>query len=143
MESADEVTVDRVFAEGSATLKEDIPRNELSVRYLRASALSCYGQFTEALKLELEDKESLGEYGNLTCRVLSIGRHPPRKVKKQPDPNDKDGSGLETVLETVPVHRDELKEFLVKHFTIDGRRPTIITYGVFNTRAEPAMSKED
>eukprot|EP00961_Rhodomonas_salina_P146005 1965195-Rhodomonas_salina.1 len=49
-------------------LKEDIPRSELFVQYLRASALSCYRQFTEALKLEIEDKESLGEYGNMTCR---------------------------------------------------------------------------
>eukprot|EP00961_Rhodomonas_salina_P128389 1730106-Rhodomonas_salina.1 len=29
MEMADEQTIDRVFAEGSATLKEDIPRSEL------------------------------------------------------------------------------------------------------------------
>eukprot|EP00961_Rhodomonas_salina_P121449 1634694-Rhodomonas_salina.1 len=79
----------------------------------------------------------------MTCRVLSIGRHPQRKVKKQPDWDDKDGSGFETVMEAVPVHCDELKEFLVKHFTVEGRRPTIITYGVFNTQAEPAMSKGD
>eukprot|EP00961_Rhodomonas_salina_P043188 580710-Rhodomonas_salina.1 len=53
-----------------------------------------------------------------------IRRNNQEEEMKSPD--DKDGSGFETVMEAVPVHRDELKEFLVKHFTVEGRRPMII-----------------
>eukprot|EP00961_Rhodomonas_salina_P111762 1503704-Rhodomonas_salina.1 len=65
----------------TASKNESMDNNELSVRYLRASAFSCYGYYTEALKAEIEEKEDMGDYGNLTLRCVGIIRHPPKSIK--------------------------------------------------------------
>eukprot|EP00961_Rhodomonas_salina_P092633 1246722-Rhodomonas_salina.1 len=66
MEPADEGTISDVFKEMTASKNESMENNELTVRYIRASAFSCYGYYTEALKAEIEEKEEMGDYGNLT-----------------------------------------------------------------------------
>eukprot|EP00961_Rhodomonas_salina_P262852 3551974-Rhodomonas_salina.2 len=46
MEPADEGTIADVFKEMTASKNESMDNNELSVRYLRASAFSCYWYYT-------------------------------------------------------------------------------------------------
>eukprot|EP00961_Rhodomonas_salina_P258822 3497298-Rhodomonas_salina.2 len=67
----EEITTE-VFKEISASKTENMEKNELFVRYIRASALSCYGYFPPALKEEIEEKEA----GNLSLRCIGIVRHP-------------------------------------------------------------------
>eukprot|EP00961_Rhodomonas_salina_P241627 3264165-Rhodomonas_salina.1 len=65
----------------ASSKNESMENNELSVRYLWASAFSCYGYYTEALKEEIEEKEAMGDYGNLMLRCIGIARHLPKSIK--------------------------------------------------------------
>eukprot|EP00961_Rhodomonas_salina_P142755 1921723-Rhodomonas_salina.1 len=81
MPVGEEITTE-VFKEISASKSENMEKNELFVRYIRASALRGYGYFPPALKEEIEEKEAMGDYGNLSLRCIGIVRHPPRSKQR-------------------------------------------------------------
>eukprot|EP00961_Rhodomonas_salina_P223657 3024303-Rhodomonas_salina.1 len=138
MEAVGEEVTAKVFKEISASKTENMEKNELFLRYLRASAFSCQGFYTPALKEEIEEKEAMGDYGNLTLSCIGIMRHLP-KSKASGDtvtPSDKRLGVYNTDLtwRMDKIHerderKEELKAFVTKHFTVDGRKPAIISAG--------------
>eukprot|EP00961_Rhodomonas_salina_P297692 3937419-Rhodomonas_salina.1 len=78
MGPVEDSTTTAVLGEMAASKIESTEKNELFVRYLRASAFSCYGYYPAALKQEIEEKEDMGDYGNLSLRCIGIVRHIPK-----------------------------------------------------------------
>eukprot|EP00961_Rhodomonas_salina_P238395 3222089-Rhodomonas_salina.1 len=138
MDPVDEKTTASVFTEMAAAKMENMEKNELFVRYIRASAFSCHGYYTAAVKIEIEEKEEMGDYGNLSLRCVGIVRPPPKSKltglaavasDKANETFNEDWSWrLDKVHERDEL-KEELKRFVTKHFTVDGRKPALITAG--------------
>eukprot|EP00961_Rhodomonas_salina_P027378 370601-Rhodomonas_salina.2 len=145
MEPAEEETIAEVFKEMASLKNKSMENNELSIRYLRASVFSCYGYYTEALKEEIKEKEAMGDYGNLTLRCIGIASHLPKSIKggqsasgeKDLAVYNKDWTWKTEKLHKLNERKEELKLFVVKHFTVAGRKPTVVTAGVFTCAPEP------
>eukprot|EP00961_Rhodomonas_salina_P002180 30117-Rhodomonas_salina.1 len=72
MEPVNDTTTAAVLSEMAASKVESVEICELFVRYIRSSAFTCYGYFTDTLKQEIEEKENMGDYCNLSLWCIGI-----------------------------------------------------------------------